>query len=128
MIAISIAAKQAELLERMANTVYMLTVASKTNSVLTPELEAAEEILKEIDELDKLKKAAIVTELWQGIKVLKEEPENDWERNHGLRIFMIPGVKAYRLIYGADLKTSVEAVKAIREEIHNGTIKFPNLD
>jgi hypothetical protein len=128
MIAISIAAKQAELLERMANTVYMLTVASKTNSVLTPELEAAEEILKEIDELDKLKKGAIVTELWQGIKVLKEEPENDWERNHGLRIFMIPGVKAYRLIYGTDLKTSVEAVKAIREEIHNGTIKFPNLD
>ena len=128
MIAISIAAKQAELLERMANTVYMLTVASKTNSVLTPELEAAEEILKEIDELDKLKKAAIVTELWQGIKVLKEEPDNDWERNHGLRIFLIPGVKAYRLIYGCDLKTSVEAVKAIREEIHNGTIKFPNLD
>ena len=128
MIAITIAAKQAELLEKMANLVYIMTVAAKTNSSLIDELEQAELLLKEVDELDKHKKAAVVTALWEGIKILNTEPENEWERKHSLRIFMVPAVQAYRLMNGTDLKTSVEAVKAIREEIHNGTITFPNLD
>jgi len=124
MTATNIAARQASLLEKMAGEIYTL---KKILNNEAPHFDTGniELLLVEMDELDKLKKEAIVMALWNGVKGLNRLPENDFEAHYSLEIQIIGAVKAWRMITGDDLKTSANAVKAIREEIYNGTIKFP---
>ncbi len=120
--AITIAAEQAKLLKK-AND--LLGMWMRPDDGKVDRFDETKLFQIEVEELEKHKKDAIIDALWEGVKGLNREPENDFEAHYRLEINIIPAVKAWRLITGDDLKTSADAVKAIREEIYNGTIKFP---
>ncbi len=120
--AITIAAEQAKLLKKASD---LLAVWMRPDDGRIDRFDETKLLQIELEELNKKKKSAIIDALWEGVKPLNAAPENDFEAHYNLQIQIIPAVKAWRLITGDSLADSANGVKAIREEIYNGTIKFP---